>query len=79
MTTLYFTEEHQLFRQSLREFLQKEVVPHIDKWEETGKIERFIWEKFGEMGYFGLAYPEAYGAGGYLCRATAPAMQSYGY
>jgi hypothetical protein len=58
---MYFTEEHNLFRESFREFLQKEVVPHIDKWEETGHIERFIWEKFGEMGYFGLTYPEQYG------------------
>ncbi|MEO1033842.1 MAG: acyl-CoA dehydrogenase family protein [Bacteroidota bacterium] len=58
---MYFTEEHHLFRESLREFLQKEVVPHIEKWEETGSIERFIWKKFGDMGYFGLAYPEAYG------------------
>jgi alkylation response protein AidB-like acyl-CoA dehydrogenase len=58
---MYFTEEHQLFRESLKEFLKKEVVPHIDKWEETGAIERFIWEKFGEMGYLGLPYPEAYG------------------
>ena len=58
---MYFTEEHNLFRESLREFLQKEVVPHIEKWEETGNIDRFIWKKFGDMGYFGLAYPEAYG------------------
>ncbi len=61
MNSMYFTEEHELFRQSLREFLKKEVVPHIEKWEETGKIDRFIWEKFGEMGYFGIAYPEEYG------------------
>ncbi|WP_396637192.1 acyl-CoA dehydrogenase family protein [Maribacter sp. R77961] len=58
MQSMYFTEEHQLFRQSLQDFLQKEVVPHIDKWEETGTIDKFIWEKFGEMGYFGLATPE---------------------
>ncbi len=61
MSDLYFTEEHHLFRESLRDFLQKEVVPHIEKWEETGHIERFIWKKFGDMGYFGLATPEAYG------------------
>ncbi len=61
MNTLYFTEEHQLFRESLRDFLKKEVVPHLDQWEETGTIDRFIWKKFGEMGYFGVAYPEAYG------------------
>ncbi|WP_412560230.1 acyl-CoA dehydrogenase family protein [Winogradskyella sp. MIT101101] len=61
MSNIYFTEEHNLFRESLRDFLQKEVVPHIEKWEETGHIERFIWKKFGDMGYFGLAYPEKYG------------------
>ncbi|WGK65052.1 acyl-CoA dehydrogenase family protein [Croceiramulus getboli] len=61
MEHLYFSEEHRLFRASLRDFLQKEVVPHIDKWEETGHIERFIWTKMGEMGYFGLPYPEEYG------------------
>ena len=61
MNSIYFTEEHQSFRESLKDFLQKEVVPHIEKWEKTGTIERFIWKKFGEMGYFGIAYPEAYG------------------
>ncbi len=61
MNSMYFTEEHELFRQSLKEFLKKEVTPHIEKWEKTGDIDRFIWEKFGEMGYFGIAYPEEYG------------------
>lgn len=61
MNSIYFTEEHQLFRTSLCNFLQKEVVPHIEKWEKTGTIERFIWKKFGEMGFFGINYPEAYG------------------
>ncbi len=58
---MYFTEEHELFRKSLKDFLQKEVVPHIEKWEKTGDIDRFIWKKFGDMGYFGIAYPEEYG------------------
>ncbi|MBT9190314.1 acyl-CoA dehydrogenase family protein [Zobellia russellii] len=64
MQSMYFTEEHQLFRESLRDFLKKEVVPHIDKWEASGTIEPFIWKKFGEMGYFGLATTEAYGGMG---------------
>lgn len=58
---MYFTEEHEYFRKSFRDFLRKEVVPHIEKWEETGHIERFIWKKMGEMGYFGINYPEKYG------------------
>ena len=61
MNSMYFTEEHHLFRQSLQDFLKKEVVPHIDKWEKTGTIERFIWKKFGDMGFFGINYPETYG------------------
>ncbi len=61
MNITHFSEEHHLFRKSFQEFLQKEVVPHIEKWEKTGTIERFIWKKFGEMGYFGLNYPEKFG------------------
>jgi alkylation response protein AidB-like acyl-CoA dehydrogenase len=61
MNSMYFTEEHQMFRESLQDFLKKEVVPHIEKWEKTGTVERFIWKKFGDMGFFGLTYPEAYG------------------
>ena len=61
MNDMYFTEEHEAFRQSFKDFLQKEVKPHIEKWESTGTIDRFIWKKFGEMGYFGLNTPEAYG------------------
>ena len=58
---MYFSEEHESFRSSFKDFLQKEVVPFIDKWEKTGTIEKFIWKKFGEMGYFGLCTPEEYG------------------
>jgi alkylation response protein AidB-like acyl-CoA dehydrogenase len=58
---MYFTEEHQLFRASFRDFLQKEVVPYIEQWEKTGTIDRFIWKKFGEMGFFGINYPTQYG------------------
>ena len=61
MDKMYFTEEHEFFRKSFQDFLQKEVVPHIEKWEKTGHIERFIWEKFGQMGYFGIYQPEQYG------------------
>ncbi|WP_089378271.1 acyl-CoA dehydrogenase family protein [Lutibacter flavus] len=61
MNSMYFTEEHKAFRQSFRDFLQKEVVPNIDKWEKAGFIDKGIWTKFGEMGYFGLNYPEEFG------------------
>ena len=61
MNSMNFTEEHEAFRESFQNFLKKEVVPHIDKWEKDGVIERFIWKKFGDMGYFGLNYAEEYG------------------
>ena len=61
MNSMYFTEEHNLFRKSLQDFLKKEVVPNIETWEKTGTIDRFIWKKFGDMGFFGINYPEAYG------------------
>ncbi len=61
MTSMYFTEEHHLFRKSLQDFLKKEVVPHIDDWEKSGEIDKAVWLKFGEMGFFGINYPEVYG------------------
>jgi alkylation response protein AidB-like acyl-CoA dehydrogenase len=57
----YFTEEHDMFRAGFREFLAKEVTPHIDEWEASGTIPKEIFKKFGDMGYFGIRYPEAYG------------------
>jgi acyl-CoA dehydrogenase len=58
---MYFTEEHIAFRESFKDFLKKEVTPHINKWEKEGTIERFIWKKFGDMGYFGLNVSEENG------------------
>lgn len=57
----FFSEEHDLFRQTFRDFLEKEVRPHIDQWEKDGELPREIYQKFGEMGFFGMTFPEAYG------------------
>ncbi|MFN8238361.1 MAG: acyl-CoA dehydrogenase family protein [Chitinophagales bacterium] len=56
----YFNEEHESFRKTIRQFLEAEAIPNIDQWEADGKIPREFWKKFGEMGYFGLCYPEQY-------------------
>jgi acyl-CoA dehydrogenase len=56
-----FTEDHKIFRQGLRAFLDKEVMPNIDQWEEEQCMPKDLWPKFGEMGYFGLNYAEKYG------------------
>ena len=57
----YFTEEHQLFRKTLRDFLDKEVMPNIDQWEEDGFLPREIFKAFGKMGFYGLTQEEKYG------------------
>ena len=59
----YFSEEHEMFRKSLRDFLKREVKPNLNKWENDGKIPKEIWKKMGEMGFLGLSYPEKYGGG----------------
>ncbi len=60
----YFNEEHESFRKTIRQFLEAEAIPHIDQWEADGMIPREFWRKFGEMGYFGLCYPENLGGSG---------------
>ena len=57
----YFTKEHEMFRESLRDFLNKEVKDNIDKWESDQKIPKDIWKKMGDQGFLGLTYPEKYG------------------
>ena len=44
MESLYFTEEHELFRESVREFFKQEAAPYFDKWEKSGKIDREIFQ-----------------------------------
>jgi alkylation response protein AidB-like acyl-CoA dehydrogenase len=61
ITKYYFTEEHESFRRTLRDYLEKEVVPNVDKWEEDGELPHEIWKKIGDMGYFGLTFSEKYG------------------
>ena len=57
----YFNEEHSLFRESLRDFLSREVSPNISLWEKEGRIPKSIWKKMGDMGFLGLSLPEEYG------------------
>ncbi len=61
MNSYYFDEGHELFRDSLRAFLLKEVIPNIDQWEEDRRIPRAVWKKMGDMGFLGLSYPEEFG------------------
>ena len=62
--SLYFTDEHELFRQSVRQFIQKEVVPHTEAWETARRIPVSVFQRMGELGFLGLPFPEQYGGSG---------------
>ncbi len=62
--SLFFTEEHEMLRQSIREFVEKELAPHAEEWEEEGMFPDWVFKRMGELGYLGLHYPEEYGGGG---------------
>lgn len=59
-----FETEHNLFRDAFRAFLDKEVVPHQDAWEEAGVVDRAVWRKAGEMGFLLPWADEEYGGAG---------------
>jgi len=58
---IYFTEEHRLFRDQLRRFVEQEVAPHAAPWEEAGMVPRAVLRQMGALGFLGVRYPEAYG------------------
>lgn len=56
-----FTPEHEAFRDSFRRFMDKEIAPHHEAWEEQGYVDRAVWNKAGENGFLCMTMPEAYG------------------
>lgn len=59
-----YTEAHDLFRKTVREFAEKELRPHVDQWEEDELFPRWVFERAGELGILGAHYPEAHGGSG---------------
>lgn len=64
MKSPYFNEDHIMFRQTVRDFIQREVKPNIQKWEDEEKIPREVWKKMGDLGFLGINYDEKYGGSG---------------
>jgi len=60
----YFNEEHNIFRQQFRSFVEKELQPHAEEWEEAHHFPNEVFKKFGDLGYLGLRYPEEVGGAG---------------
>src|SRR5438552_465857 len=59
-----FAPEHQTFRDSVRRFLEAEVKPHDERWQEQGYVDKAVWRKAGEHGFLCMSMPEEYGGCG---------------
>jgi acyl-CoA dehydrogenase len=55
------TQDHEAWREQLRKFVDKEIVPYVDEWDEQGFLPDELWSKAAEFGLLGLGYPEQYG------------------
>ena len=61
MDIIAYSEEHKIFRQSIRKFFEREVIPYVDEWEEAGIVPRSAWKKMGDQGFLCTSVPEEYG------------------
>ncbi|MGH3991653.1 MAG: acyl-CoA dehydrogenase family protein, partial [Pseudonocardiaceae bacterium] len=63
-----FNEDHDRLRESIGAFVEKELAPHAEEWEET-TFPDWVFRRMGELGFLGLSYPEEYGGqgGDYPC------------
>jgi alkylation response protein AidB-like acyl-CoA dehydrogenase len=64
MRRTVFSEDHEAFRQTLREFIKAEVVPYYQEWYQAGMVPREFYYKLAELGLFGIEVPEEYGGAG---------------
>lgn len=60
----HFDEEHVMFRDMVRGFVEKEITPNVERWHEQGAPDREIFKKAGDLGLIGMSTPEEYGGGG---------------
>jgi acyl-CoA dehydrogenase len=59
-----FDASHELFRATVRQFVEREVMPHVEAWEAEGRLPRWIWTRMGALGLLGVEYDEKYGGAG---------------
>lgn len=59
-----FSPEHDLFRENVKKFIDKEIAPYHEQWEKDGVVPRDLWLKAGEAGLLGCTVPEIYGGAG---------------
>jgi acyl-CoA dehydrogenase len=61
MTKPYLTEEHEIFRRSVRKFLEQHAAPYFEEWEQAKQVPRSFWKKAGEQGFLCPWADEKYG------------------
>lgn len=66
-----FTEEQQLLRKTVRQYVDDEIMPHIAEWDATGGFDPKVWKRLSELGFMGVCIPEAYGGSGMDYNALA--------
>jgi alkylation response protein AidB-like acyl-CoA dehydrogenase len=64
MRRTIFSEEHDMFRDSFRTFIDREIAPHFEQWETAGIVDRSLFSAAGAAGFLAMAAPEQYGGGG---------------
>jgi alkylation response protein AidB-like acyl-CoA dehydrogenase/putative sterol carrier protein len=64
MRSIYFSEQHEMFRQQVRKFVETEIAPNADEWERVQRTPRSAWKRLGEEGLLGILFPEELGGGG---------------
>ncbi len=76
---MLFTEEHDALRRTVRQFIDKEINPHVDEWEAAGSFPMHdVFRKAGELGLLGISKPEAYGGMGLDYSYSIVAAEEFG-
>ena len=74
----YFREEHDMLRAQVRRFVETEVKPRAQAWEEQGFVPREVLRRMGELGFLGIRYPAAYGGSDMDTLATVVLAEELG-
>jgi acyl-CoA dehydrogenase len=80
--TAYQTEEHDMIKETCRQFVEREIAPYHAQWEEDGQVSREVWSKAGETGLLCIDVPTQYGGAGFdfsFCALITEEMSKYGY
>ncbi len=74
----FFEAEHEMLRDQVRRFVDEEVKPHAEAWEEAGFVPRSVLRRMGSLGFFGIRYPEAFGGSAMNALATVVYAEELG-